>query len=67
MGYDTIRDNIAGPLTSTPSIIHLSHQLASVPDRRVIQPAPLTKPFHSASPNAADHDDLSHGSVRFGL
>jgi hypothetical protein len=27
---------------------------------------PPAKPFHSASPPSARHDDLSHGSVRFG-
>src|SRR5215469_4370322 len=57
IGYDAMRAKIAGPLTPTPSMIHLSHHAEIDPLRRVIQPAPFTVPsitvlsnFEDASP-----------------
>ena len=50
-GYDNIREMIAGPLTNTPSMIHLSHQLEIVPLRRVSQPPPLTMPHSLGGSN----------------
>src|SRR5215831_9841703 len=44
IGYDATRARIAGPLTPTPSMIHLSHQAEIAPVSRVIQPAPFTVP-----------------------
>src|SRR5579863_3672816 len=44
IGYDSALDRIAGPFTHTPSMIHLSHHEESVPENRVIHPAPLTVP-----------------------
>src|SRR5580704_217072 len=60
IGYDSIRDKIAGPLTSTPSMIHLSNQLESVPVNRVTHPPPLTTPSITCESN---HDDASPNPI----